>query len=72
MSFYFMATHLFSLNIKILLKRLIRLLIPYIGWPIILYKINRYLNLHYHKNFPDSNEELKMQLMFGNRFDHPF
>ena len=34
MSFYFMCNNLLSLNIKLLLKRLERLLIPYIIWPI--------------------------------------
>lgn len=71
MSFYFMAPHLFSLNFKILINRLFRLYIPYIIWPIIFYKLNGYLNRYYHKNFPDSNEELKMQLLTGKRFDFP-
>lgn len=72
MSFYFMSAHLFSLNFKMFLKRLFRLLTPYIIWPIIFYKFNHYLNLKYHKKLPDSNEELKMQLLLGNRFNHPF
>ena len=36
-SFYFMSKHLYSFKIKILLIRLIRLLIPYLGWPIIIW-----------------------------------
>ena len=71
-SFYFMALHLYSLNLKALIKRIVRLLIPYIGWPIIFYKLNRFINLKCNKNLPDSNEELKMQLLLGNRFIHPF
>ena len=71
-SFYFMADHLYSLNFEILLKRITRLLIPYIGWPFIFYKLNRFLNIKFNKNLPDSNEELKMQLLVGNRFIFPF
>ena len=71
MSFYFFANHLFSLNTKIFIKRMIRLLIPYIWWPLIFYRLNRYMNKNYNKKFPDSNEELKLQLLLGNRFIHP-
>ena len=35
LSFYFMHNNLLSLKPKIILNRLMRLLIPYIGWPII-------------------------------------
>ena len=44
MSFYFMAIHLFALDFIVLIKRIIRLAIPYIGWPIIFYRLNRYMN----------------------------
>ena len=71
MSFSFFAHHLFSLNFKILIKRLVRLLIPYILWPLIFYRLNRYMNIKYKKNFPDSNEDLKLQLLQGNKFMHP-
>ena len=71
MSFSFFAHHLFSLNFKILIKRLVRLLIPYILWPLIFYRLNRYMNIKYKKNFSDSNEDLKLQLLQGNKFMHP-
>ena len=71
MSFYLFANHLFSLNFKILIKRIVRLLIPYIWWPLIFYRLNRYMNINYNKNLPDSNKELKLQLLLGNKFIHP-
>ena len=36
MSFYFMFNTLYSLNPKKIFIRIIRLLIPYIGWPLII------------------------------------
>ena len=71
MSFYFMADNLLSLNFKILLKRLRRLLIPYIGWPIIFYSLNHFINSIFNKNLPASFEEFKMQILLGNKFIHP-
>ena len=29
------------------------------------------MNIKYKKNFPDSNEDLKLQLLQGNKFMHP-
>ena len=43
MSFYFMYKDLLSSNIKAYLKRLERLLIPYILWPIIIFILNNYI-----------------------------
>ena len=71
MSFYFMCNNLLSMNIIILYKRLVRLLIPYIGWPIIIFIMNNIFNLILKKNFSNSFEELKYQLLLGNRFIHP-
>lgn len=71
MSFYFMCKHLLSLDFKMLLKRLIRLLIPYILWPIFFWKLNQYLNRNYNKNFPATYEEFKQQLLFANKYIHP-
>lgn len=62
MSFYFTYHTLLSLNIKKLFSRLLRLLIPYIIWPIILLQINREYNHKFHKNLKESIEELKFQL----------
>ena len=71
MSFYFMSGHLNSLKIKIFLKRLMRLLIPYIGWPIIIWNINRFLNRKYNKNLPGTYEELKLQLLWAQIYIRP-
>ena len=73
MSFYFMCNNLLSLNPKLILNRLMRLLIPYIGWPIIIFYFNRFLNKNFNKNFVDSYLLLKYQLLFGGvRFIFPF
>ena len=50
MSFYFSSKHFVSLNTKAIFIRLIRLLIPYIGWPFIVLKINHILKIKYKKN----------------------
>ena len=44
MSFYFMCNTLLSLNPKKIFIRIIRLLIPYIGWPLITFVINQIFN----------------------------
>ena len=49
MSFYFMHKDLLSSNIKIYLKRIERLLIPYILWPIIILLLNNYILYKYIK-----------------------
>jgi fucose 4-O-acetylase-like acetyltransferase len=68
-SFYFMCDNLLSLYIKHLLKRLIRLLIPYIGWSIIILKINNFFNKKYNTKFTDSYEELKIQIIINFGFN---
>ena len=65
MSFYFMCNNLLSLNPRKILNRFKRLLIPYIGWPFIILGINRILNKKLKKNFPDTFEILKSQLIWG-------
>ena len=40
MSFYFMQKSLISLDFKLLCQRLIRLGIPYLCWPIIIFSLN--------------------------------
>ena len=72
MSFYFMCKHLLSLSFKMLLKRLIRLLIPYIGWSIVFWKLNQYINRKYNKNLPATFEDLKVQLLLAEKFITPF
>ena len=71
MSFYFMSKHLYSLRIKIFFKRLIRLLIPYVGWPIIIWKINRFLCGKYNIKFPFTFENLKLQLLWAQIYIRP-
>ena len=63
MSFYFTSSHLSTLKIKKILERLMRLLIPYIGWPLIIRKINKIFNKKYNKTLPISYEDLKNQLI---------
>lgn len=70
-SFYFMSKHLYSFKIKILFIRLIRLLIPYIGWPIIIWEINRFLNRKYNFKFPCTFENLKLQLLWAQIYIRP-
>ena len=67
LSFYFMHNNLLSLNPKVISHRLMRLLIPYIGWSLIIWKINYYWNKKFHTDFPDSFEYLKLGLLWGNR-----
>ena len=68
LSFYFMHNNLLSLKPKIILNRLMRLLIPYGGWPIIIWIINHYWNKKYNSTFAVSYEELKLQLLWGYKF----
>ena len=68
MSFYFTCHNLLSLNPKKILSRFIRLLIPYIGWPIIIKQTNRIYNQKYKTKFPDSIEILKSQLFWGHEY----
>ena len=64
-SFYFTSSHLSSLKIKKNLERLMRLLIPFIGWPLIILKINKIFNKKYNKSLQVSYEALKNQLLWG-------
>ena len=68
MSFYFMHNNLLSLKPNIIFNRLMRLLIPYIGWPIIVWIINHYWNKKYNSDFAVSYEQLKLQLLWGYNF----
>ena len=65
LSFFFMSNNLLSLNPKVIINRLMRLLIPYIGWPIIILKINHLFKVKYHRNFPDTYSYLKIQYLWG-------
>ncbi len=68
MSFYFSCKNFLSLNIKLFFIRLIRLIIPYVGWSFIIWIINHYLNIKYNKKFRDTYEDLKWQLSWGNHY----
>ena len=68
LSFYFMHNNLLSLEPKIILNRLMRLFIPYIGWPIIIWIINHYWNKKYNSHFAITFEQLKLQLLWGHYF----
>ena len=64
-----MHDHFISLKIKIFLKRLERLIIPYLGWPIIIYALNNGIFNRLIKNIGKYPiKELKNQLLWGNRF----
>ena len=65
MSFYFMRTTLSSLNPKRIFIRIIRLIIPYIGWPLITFEINQILNKLFKTKLCDNYDILKLQLLVG-------
>lgn len=68
MSYHFNCHSLLSLKLKYIIRRFLRLLIPYIGWPIITWKINHLLNKKYKTRLPDTYRELKSQLLWGREF----
>jgi len=68
MSFYLMCNNLISFNANKIIKRFIRLFIPYIGWPFIILLINKIYNKNIKKKFPESFETLKLQLMWGTAY----
>ena len=70
-SFYFTQENLLSLDYKILCKRIIRLLIPYIIWPIFFWELNEYIDRKYNKVYSNSFEVLKQQLLLANRYIFP-
>ena len=72
MSFYFMQKNLLLLKPKIILNRLVRLLIPYITYAFIAWKLNHYYNLKYHKRYHDTYEDLIYQLKWGKRYLQQF
>ena len=69
LSFYFMHDHFITLRVQKLLGRLERLIIPYLGWPIIIYILNNEIfNRLIKNNNKYSIKDLKNQLLWGNRF----
>ena len=65
LSFYFMANFLININKSKLIKKLERLIIPYIIWPVVILALNKYLNLQNKLNLPHSFEDLKIQILYG-------
>ena len=65
MSFYFTCNNILSLKVKNVFRRLERLLIPYIIWPIVVYTINHFFNYIYKTRFLDSFRMLKIQFLWG-------
>ena len=60
-----MSKNLLLSKISLLFKRLERLLIPYIIWPIIFFIINILLSNKYMDKYPYNFEILKLQLLYG-------
>lgn len=68
-SFYFIYNNLVNKNFRKLLIRLERLIIPYAGWPIIVYILNNGVIQKITKNNKlYSIKDLKNQLLWGNIF----
>ena len=65
MSFYFNYKGLISLDSNRISKRFIRLLIPYIFWPVIIYIWNNILWKYFRKSLEYSIRKLIYQLVFG-------
>ena len=68
LSFYYSYNAFFSYNMKYIKKRLVRLLIPFILWPVIALIFNNYI-IHYEKII--TFHELKLQLLVGRQFYVP-
>lgn len=68
MSFYFMHNELIMLNFNKFIKRIERLLIPYLIWPITIWIINNIFNILFSSNFSSSFKSLKNQILWGNVF----
>ena len=64
-SFYLTCNNLLSTNLKIFFKRLERLLIPYIIWPITIWIINHIVNISKNHSFIYRAKHLQLQLLYG-------
>jgi len=67
-SFYFILNVLIQLNPKLLYKRIVRLSIPYLGWPIIIYILNNAIICRFFNFHKISFIQLKSQLLWGNNY----
>lgn len=70
-SFYFFRETLLSRNIDKFNQRFLRLLIPYIFWPIIIFIINNLLSIIFKIKIATSFQLLKNQLLTGHSFIEP-
>ena len=70
-SFYFMGNTLMDINKRKIKQRFIRLLIPSIIWPIIIYFLNYYISIKINKHFRNSFHDLIIQLLFGSNYLSP-
>lgn len=72
-SFYLMSINFSFSNKNNFLRRIKRLLIPYIFWPIIIWIMNRLFNIINKKIiFPESYSSLILQLLWGHEFMFQF
>jgi fucose 4-O-acetylase-like acetyltransferase len=67
-SFYFMHKEFISFNINRYIKRIERLIIPYLIWPFIIWSFNNILNYLLKTNYSSSLKNLIYQLLWGNNF----
>lgn len=74
-SFYFFYNNIFSRNIKKIKARFLRLLIPYIIWPLLIFIFNNlfftFFRFSQFKRFL-SFKELVIQIIFGRKFHDVF
>ena len=66
MSFYFTHNSLISLDLNKIYRRLERLFIPYLGWPIILFILSNFINIFCKKIPLISFKNLYYQIVLGN------
>lgn len=67
-SFYFMHKEFMALNINKYIKRIERLIIPYLIWPIIIWILNNIFNFLLDTNFSSSLTCLIYQILWGSTF----
>ncbi len=67
-SFFFMHKDFISFNINKYFKRIERLIIPYLIWPIIIWILNNLFNFFFKSTFPTSLTNLKYQIFWGNDY----
>ena len=65
LTFYYMTNSLASINKPKLIKRIERLIIPYLIWPVIILVLNKFLYLKTNINLPHSFKHLKLQILYS-------